>query len=569
MTRALAIAFIAVASRALAWESVCFDSTGKACSPSSGPETARQRWIGPLDEHRQLFETTAQKAGLPSELTAEHAITVFTASQTSLAPVPFDQATSAPVRQFTPGELAQLPDFSFALWDWASGNEQCPLNDGTDAVLCHDFASHMGPVNSSHFLPQAAQAYARYHALALGRAAECKAMAAALAPAAGRFDEYVKACEVEAITLEAVGQHFMQDAWSMGHMWQRWGSSNLMDFPGATVDDKRDHAVLVALASGFIHGARGVLQALPGWTTLDVDDAMCAPWDDVKFVSTDDAPTNAIGDDYLTVLGADQSQRLFNCTTSGVLAVYNATAMVHGPAAPVAGLATVDPTGPVCFSQRATNAAIVRGMGIQLKVLDVQATVPIDARFSSWLIPQVARATGRVPVPAQLKNQFRLSLMQVTTMARLTAKDDPSGTSLADGGLGDLVGVHPNGQYATPADYVDPPVPWVPSGSDREAALTRMFHRAHADQWCSTLDGSALAALQAHAADATLDASSRAAACEACAELVARQLRIGDGGTWDTSQEPLCTYLAPAPAYVYVAAGAPDAGGLAQKWCCP
>ena len=35
-----------------------------------------------------------------------------------------------------------------------------------------------------------------------------------------------------------------------------------------------------------------------------------------------------------------------------------------------------------------------------------------------------------------VKNEFRLSLMRVTTLARVTAKDDPDGTSLAQGGLG-------------------------------------------------------------------------------------------------------------------------------------
>jgi hypothetical protein len=568
MRRAL-LALLLASTRALAWESVCFDAMGNACKPAAGPNTAKQRWIGPLDEHRQIFETTAQKAGLPKELTAEHSVTVFTAADDSLNPVAFEQAKRAPVRTFTPGELAQLPDFSYALWDWASGNETCPLGDVTDPVLCHDFASHMGPVNSSHFVPQASSFYAHYHALALARAAECKAMAGKLSASGGRFTDFVKQCELEAVTLEAVGQHFLQDAWSMGHMWQRWGSSNLTDFPGDTTDDKRDHAVLVALASGFIHGARGVLQALPGWTTLDVNDAMCAPWSDVQFISGSadggtGAPINAVGDDYLTQLTDAQTQRMYDCATSGLLAVYSATAMVHGPAMPVAGLSSVDPVGPGCFSQRATNAAIVRGMGINLRALDVQANIPIDARFSSWMIPQVARATGRVPVATGLESQFRLSLMRVTTMARITAKDDPTGTTLAEGGLGDLVGVHPNGQYAVTAEYADPPTPWVPSGSDREAALTRMFHRGHADQFC-TVD---LNALKTHAADAALDSVAKGAACQACSELAARQLRVGTPVTWDPLQEPVCTYLAAAPAYLYVP-GPGDAATLAASWCCP
>ncbi len=29
------------------------------------------------------------------------------------------------------------------------------------------------------------------------------------------------ACETEAKVLEAIGQHYLQDAWSMGHLWER------------------------------------------------------------------------------------------------------------------------------------------------------------------------------------------------------------------------------------------------------------------------------------------------------------------------------------------------------------
>ncbi len=65
--------------------------------------------------------------------------------------------------------------------------------------------------------------------------------------------------------------------------------------------------------------------------------------------------------------------------------------------------------------------------------------------------------------------------------------------------------------------------------------------------------------------DGSLDADGRAAACEACAEIAVRHLRVGAGATsYDTSREPLCHYLATNPAYVYQ----PDAGGdLARAWC--
>jgi len=188
---------------AAAWESVCYEQkdtskepgeyprgSGSYCAPAAGPNTARHRWVGELVEHRRLWELTREKAGLPAESSATVRLRVFTSGEalnvdgqqlTSLLPVPFAETARVQVRAFTPGELAQLPDFSYALWDWALGNETCPLDGpGVDTGLspeeCHDFPTHMGPVNSNHFPPQAQAFYAHYHALALDRARKCKAM---------------------------------------------------------------------------------------------------------------------------------------------------------------------------------------------------------------------------------------------------------------------------------------------------------------------------------------------------------------------------------------------------------
>ncbi len=495
---------------------------------------------------------------------------------TTYQPAGFSLATRRHARVKTVGEFAQLPDFSFSLWDWALGHETCPLADGTDPTLCHDFASHMGPVNSNHFMPQAGRAYAGYHALALARARDCRALSEALRPSGGRFVEVVLACEREALTLEAIGQHFLQDAWSMGHMWERWGSTALADFPGVTAVEKRDRAVLVALVSGFVHGARGVLQALPEWKTYDVNDAMCAPWPTVRFSSSPGVLQQGVGDDYAKLLFppqgptafTTQQTQLLSCATSGLLEVYGQTAQAHGATTPpAAGLTTVDPTGPTCFTQRATNEAMIEGMAIQLRVLGLQQTVPLDARFSSWLIPQVARAAGKTPVDRKLRNEFRHSLQRVVTMARLQAKDAPQGTELASGGLGDFLGVEPNGHYPGPAPFDEPALPWGAADA-RAAAVARVFHLAHAADWCAADD---VEALKAHAADGTLDAEGHATACAACAEFAARHLRVGAPGSYDPALEPLCHYLAPDTALVYQPASAGlGLKALAAKWCgCP
>ncbi|MFZ5471980.1 MAG: hypothetical protein ACOZIN_21335, partial [Myxococcota bacterium] len=501
------------------WESTCYTYADPAqevgalgaassyCQPEAGPYTARQRWVGGLDEHRQLWEQTRVLAGLPDAASSTRRLRVFTssatvaiagASPTSLIPVAFEQSERAQTRAFSVGELAQLPDFSYALWDWASAHETCPLDGaGVGPDECHDFASHMGPVNSNHFLPQAQRFYAHYHAMAVARAAECRSMRDALT-ATPRFLAYVEDCTVEALALEAVGQHYLQDAWSMGHMWQRWGSPNLTDFPGSG-DDQRDRAVLVALTAGLIHGARGVLQRLPAWTSYDVNDAMCAPHADVEYVAPGGGTHAAIGDDYLRELPpfgtssslSEQSTRLFSCAASGMREVYLAAGEPVGALGPLdGGLAAVDPTGAECFGQRATNKALLAGMAVQLKVAGQQVMLELSSKTIGWMVPKVARSTGEVPVPAKLRNQFRFELQRVVSMTRLYAKQNPGGTEMAEGRMGDFLGAKPNGQHNGLASYVDPSLPWpattdsAPQARERAEHLARLFHRGHAADWC-------------------------------------------------------------------------------------
>lgn len=595
MKRALLVVVLLLGARdALAWESACSKftnpsldpqalaaSSGEACSPSAGPAVARQRWIGSIDEHRRLWERTRELAGLPASVSVTRTLTVFTGAQTvdlggspapTLVPAPFEATARVAVRHFSVGELAQLPDFSYALWDWASGQETCPLEGATSVAECHDFASHMGPVNSNHFVPQSREYYARYHELALARGAECAALRGKLTGVGARFDDYLRECELEALSLEAVGQHYLQDAWSMGHMWQRWGSSTLAEFPGATVEEKRDRAVLTALVSGLFHGARSVLQALPAWTSYDVNDAMCAPWDEVRF-KLGDAFHPGVGDNYVALLSdpayGTQSSTFMSCATSGMLAVYRAAGEQHGPAQPQAGLQSLDPTSAQCFGQRATNKALSLGAAVNLKIAGLQTSIPLDARFVSFLLPKVARSQGKVPVTPKVRNEFRFDLQRVVTMARLRAKDDPDGTSLAEGQWAPFMGVKPNGEYQGVADYIDAPWPWD-GAHERTLHVRRLFHRGHAAEWCDAVTPALLDGLRARAQDQALDAETRVAACTACSELAVRHLRVGSSAAWDTTQEPLCHYLGAAPSYVYhQVSGVTSPATTASRWCCP
>lgn len=594
-----ALFLVLISSSAFAWDSVCTKFPNKSlsaaelesvrgtpCVPSAGPVTARERWVATeLDEHRRLWEQTRLKAGLPEQVSATRTITVFTgpgqidiegATVPTLVPVSFEAAQRVAYRSYSIGEFTHLPDFSWALWDWASGHEVCPLEGATSLADCHDFAAHMGPVNSNHFVPQSREYYTHYHQLALARAAECRTLGTKLSGSGGRFDEYRRECELEALSLEAVAQHYLQDSWSMGHMWERWGSSTLSEFPGDTVEEKRDRAVLTALVSGFFHGARGVLQALPAWTSFDVNDAMCAPWDGVRFKPGSGGDiTRGVGDDYLSTLTGDstyepQMQMFFQCAVSGMLEVYAAAGEAHGVAMPEGGFVSVDPTSDTCFGQRATNQAIALGGAINLKIAGTQNSIPIDARFVSLMLPKVARASGKVAVAPKMRNEFRFQLQRAVTVARLTAKDDPHGTTLASGQWGTFMGAKPNGQYTGIASYIDAQWPWDES-NERTQYVRRTFHRAHASEFCASTTVADIEVLRARAGDLGLPVDDRVAACTACTELAVRHLRIGTGpGAYDNTQEPLCDYLTPSPARVYhQVTGVTDPLGTATRYCCP
>lgn len=585
----LVTALLAAAS-AHAWESACYRFSNKslepdalraqegtACAPSAGPNTARERWIGPIDEHRRLWELTREQAGLPAEVSATKTTTVFTSADTvdiggtaspTLVPAPFESASRIAYRSWSVGEFTQLPDFSWSLWDWASGHETCPLDGASSLADCHDFAAHMGPVNSNHFLPQSRSYYAHYHQLALDRAKDCAELRTKLG---GRFEDFERDCELEALTLEAVGQHYLQDAWSMGHMWERWGSSTLTDFPGGTTEEKRDRAVLTALVSGFFHGARGVLQALPTWTSYDVNDAMCAPWDTVRFTTPSGEQGHGVGDAYLDTFTAGgkyelQSSTFFRCAVSGLLEVYTASGQRHGAANPAAGFMSVDPTSETCFGQRATNESIAQGAAVNIKIAGIQSTIPLDARFVSFMLPKVARGSGKVEVAPKTRNEFRFELQRVVTIARIRAKDDPQGTSLASGDWTDFMGVKPNGQYPGIASYIDSSWPWAP-GQDRTKHLQRTFHRAHAKELCVSTTSMELDTLRLRAHDLSLAVDERVTACTACTELTVRHLRVGTSASWDTTKEPLCHFLATNPPYVY-ATGTESPLTLATRVCC-
>ncbi len=602
---------VLLATSAAAWDSRCYVS-GVDCKP--GPEAARNRWIGPSDEHRVLLEATRVLAGLPADVSDSFTLTTFTGdspvdvagqSMTSIAPVDFANATRVTERDATVGEFAQLPDFSFALWDWITGNETCPLGASIPAQDCHDFTTHMGPVNSNHFPPQTQHFYGYYHQLALDRAAACHTMETRLGAESGRFADFLRACEDEALVLEATGQHFLQDGWSSGHMWERWGSPDLTDFPSMTT------ALLVAMTSGLIHGARAVLEEIPishpdiaaalaaggiDLTQYEWNDPMCAPHPDVGWIGPLAAtPRPAFGDlfladatDFLTAAGGafpEQYRGLFSCAASGLLEVYLAAGEQHGAATPPdASLVSLDPRSNDCFGQRATNRAMARGIGLDF--VDPNGTaqrLELDGVVATQVVPVLSTQAGGQLTPALLQ-EYAIDIADVVFTAQVVAQTAPDRVDIASGLLGPFLGVDVNHVFVkTPlAAYADPPLPW-PAGGERADALGRAFHRAHAIDWCNRFrsgapdDVEALRARIVTLRETAAPASEVAAACAVCREFATRSLRVGTGeADYDTTREPLCHFVADDPAnaqYVYRSGSASDEiPALAGAYCdcaCP
>jgi len=610
-----------------AFDSRCLLFDGSECA--AGPQTAHNRWRSAAGEHRLLWNATAEMVGLPNKLRGEVSVSVFTGSDEvvtaqgrfpSLRPVAFEAATQIRVRAWEIGELAQLPDFSYSFADWAAGNDLCRLPGGDlDPEACHTFASHMGPVNSNHFLPQAATAYARLHDVALARARRCKRMHDLLSNAEtiGMID-YSEECEIEALSLEAMAQHFLQDAWSEGHMWERWGSPDVSDFeplpaasfttPISDPESARYRATVIAAVSGLIHGAKAVVEPFVESRGWRIDDALCAPSDDIAFVDAAGTSHAGLGDLFASaILDArgntstpfrEQATGLYSCAIQGLTEVYQASGEQHGAARPGAlppGLRSVDVRGAACFGQRATNRAMARALGLDFYVPSSSPTqvtpelaaylhaegVP-DANGVQWHMPLVLLVSRVLPDlfhnarTNEVLFQLQLDLVRMIALTELKAAADPEGTTLASGGLGPLLGMAPNSQFVTRrASYEDPSLPWpvthdtTQSGLADAAVLSRMFHRAHADDLCSTVPATTLLELSNRVQRARQnDPALVETACKVCTEIVQRHLRRGSGpADYDAGNEPLCYYINANSEFVYSRDGGEGPAGVAAAFC--
>jgi hypothetical protein len=153
-----------------------------------------------------------------------------------------------------PSVYAGLPDYSFTMYDWIRKNEVCPVDSRINPIECHNYKTWHGAVtNSSHFGDLASRTYKRYHAIALGLARKAKTwqeLLSAHEPENDLYKDFVLELEHAALSYEGIGQHFFQDRWAVGHMWNRWN--------GPDAEQKAFKALAtnieVGLFTGVIHG---------------------------------------------------------------------------------------------------------------------------------------------------------------------------------------------------------------------------------------------------------------------------------------------------------------------------
>ena len=477
------------------------------------------------NEHGLLWQQSMEYAGLPQALIGGFDLVYWT--DATGFPAPLTSAGVLTRRPYALDGMSALPDHSFSLWDWAAGNLTCPIGvPGGSAENCHGAVGHLGPAGARHFPPQAQSTYAYYHTLALDRASQCAELTDALDDAGSDIDgglspdEFIEECEREALLLEAFGQHFLQDAWAIGHMWERWGSADLRDF------NERDIAEAVALSAALIHGAEPI---------LDVeDDLSSSVSEDVAF-TRNGAVSAGAGDLHLSEFNLSASydtQRsgLYRCAAAGIRAVYGATRMrsgamdaYSGPGALVSGAELL---GDACFGQRATDDAMLEAVGLSGNsvVEDVQLV------GASTLV----RSTG--VEREDLSEDFRLELLRLMSLAWLNEFEDGlPATDLASGGdaFRSFMGVESNAEYDDLAPYVDPEVTaeWPLPAGEGDAAqgngfdarpsriLSRVFNRAHITGWCDEAEASPSALRNAFQAGPT------AARLSLCEEFTARHVQ--------------------------------------------
>lgn len=531
--------------------------------------------------------------------------------------------------------FSQVPDFSYGLADFILGNEHCFVQNTLFGIrnlpqLCHSYATHLGPLNSTHFPPQARAVYEGYHKLALDTAVRCAELAEAIdsmsasialpdsAPSGSEVtfpnedllrNEVIKQCELEALTIEAVGAHYSSDAWSMGHMWERWGAPIL-----ATSVEGQARQFAAALQAGLIHGAREFLDDhdqmnAPGPWVPQTGSADPAKDREVRFHSGN-ATLPGAGDAYLlectsqrpiddpdspfafyseSMLGSPSLQEakslMLSCVARGFQEVYEAGPRTSGdlPLSPALHPAIQSSLSGRCWNLRADNLSMWLGAGISSwpasrdpafwsgasavaglfvgtlyegsplvesdgLLAETEVLYTTLQLLAEWFPGGSQAASFTPPFLGLGRNSFAVSQIQSGLVAQLDRFDrDAWATSPTGFGCDDDGGCAPNEycQIELDSDGTE-----LRSCVEKEIGILRAFRRGELRTWC---EASKVEDLQRAAmlCERSLDTGAGdGAECDACAELVLPHMRNAcDEGSYDPEVTGRPALLADEPPY--------------------
>lgn len=407
-----------------------------------------------------------------------------------------------------------IPDYSYSVYDWVNKNALCPpLPTGVPTVGCHSFLGWMGLFNANHFGTQSKHMYLHYHELALGLADRARALRELLLASPRALDrtihaDYVREAELEALAFEAVAQHYLQDRWSMGHMWERWGGADY-----GSISDPVESA-MVGLAAGLLHGSESV---------TGLADPMCSPTVESGLFGTGATAVpsrfvlggaelpgmgdHRVKDSFDGFFGVEfgnsdlpvdvkaQRDAMLSCSRAGwaeVIQGFGATQGGFGElglAAPAQG----DVRASSCWEAWATNGSIKTGWVSDPLVTTANTLSRITGVASGGgqgLIDSISAALG-----------LRTSWVELTWRIRTrTLLDGEGATTLSRGAIGQIATTQPGNAYAfgpggapRVPDYTEPAsldsLPWIDTterGRDRRT-LYAFFNRAHTDHWCEDM----------------------------------------------------------------------------------
>ncbi|WP_417497084.1 VWA domain-containing protein [Maricaulis sp.] len=459
-------------------------------------------------------------------------------------------------RRTLPGaaNFAGVPDFSYSIYDWINKNELCPPVPGGQMPAgtygdCHNYMVWQGGAfNASHFGSQATRSYQRLHATALDLARRAAAMRSrATSPADLELHgDAIREAELMALAYEGYAQHFLQDRWAMGHMFERWGAPEYNANAAALNPLK---AILTGGFTGIIHGhqsttgvpdalsspevglvdttvqlASRALRGLYLAVGLDIDaepppSAISIPvwrhegesstypgvgdyraWDMTRERYT----ARAHGVTYNAEVGlpvSQQREEMLACSSAGFRAVIEnfGSSEYGGYGIDSVALSSAAPAGPgpECFDIWATNSSMLAGFGAEFigvgRIADL-ARSTIRFALPAGDLLEATDALGLTDIQGASGGVITTSRTDAAEMTRivgrvaLSAYADSDGTDVARGGLGTMLGVATGDRFPI-ASYLEPAslttLPPIDSRGRDAHTVFGFFNRAGADYFCA------------------------------------------------------------------------------------